>query len=148
MRWLAALTVFLTAFLAIDPAMASSEPWQLGLQDAGSPIMERISSFHTLLLWIITLITLFTGVYTVFGGLRAVLYTDMLQMFVLIGGEALVEHLHRDPAAELGIGGEEDLAHAAGAEAPLDLVARDRLRRLVADAEDLVEGRLEGELAT
>lgn len=59
MRWLAALTVFLTAFLAIDPAMASSEPWQLGLQDAGSPIMERISSFHTLLLWIITLITLF-----------------------------------------------------------------------------------------
>ncbi len=27
-----------------------------------------------------------TGVYTIFGGLRAVLYTDMLQMFVLIGG--------------------------------------------------------------
>ena len=27
-----------------------------------------------------------TGVYTVFGGLRAVLYTDLLQMFVLIGG--------------------------------------------------------------
>jgi len=27
-----------------------------------------------------------TGVYTIFGGLRAVLYTDMLQMFVLVGG--------------------------------------------------------------
>jgi SSS family solute:Na+ symporter len=31
-----------------------------------------------------------TGIYTVFGGLRAVLYTDMLQMFVLVGGAVLV----------------------------------------------------------
>lgn len=31
-----------------------------------------------------------TGVYTVFGGLRAVLYTDMLQMFVLVGGSIAV----------------------------------------------------------
>jgi SSS family solute:Na+ symporter len=31
-----------------------------------------------------------TGVYTVFGGLRAVLYTDLLQMFVLIGGAIAV----------------------------------------------------------
>ena len=31
-----------------------------------------------------------TGAYTVFGGLRAVLYTDMLQTFVLIGGAASV----------------------------------------------------------
>lgn len=31
-----------------------------------------------------------TGIYTVFGGLRAVLYTDMLQAFVLIGGAAAV----------------------------------------------------------
>lgn len=31
-----------------------------------------------------------TGIYTVFGGLRAVLYTDMLQMFVLIGGSITV----------------------------------------------------------
>ena len=31
-----------------------------------------------------------TGVYTIFGGLRAVLYTDLLQMFVLIGGSILV----------------------------------------------------------
>jgi len=27
-----------------------------------------------------------TGIYTVFGGLRAVIYTDMMQMFVLVGG--------------------------------------------------------------
>ncbi len=31
-----------------------------------------------------------TGIYTIFGGLRAVLYTDLLQMFVLIGGSAAV----------------------------------------------------------
>ncbi len=31
-----------------------------------------------------------TGIYTVFGGLRAVLYTDMVQMFVLVGGALLV----------------------------------------------------------
>jgi solute:Na+ symporter, SSS family len=31
-----------------------------------------------------------TGIYTVFGGLRAVLYTDMIQMFVLIGGAVAV----------------------------------------------------------
>ena len=31
-----------------------------------------------------------TGIYTVIGGLRAVLYTDMIQMFVLIGGSLVV----------------------------------------------------------
>ncbi len=31
-----------------------------------------------------------TGLYTVFGGLRAVLYTDLLQMFVLVGGAVAV----------------------------------------------------------
>jgi solute:Na+ symporter, SSS family len=31
-----------------------------------------------------------TGIYTVFGGLRAVLYTDLMQTFVLIGGAVAV----------------------------------------------------------
>jgi SSS family solute:Na+ symporter len=31
-----------------------------------------------------------TGVYTIFGGLRAVLYTDMLQMFILVAGSFTV----------------------------------------------------------
>ncbi len=35
-------------------------------------------------------VILATGVYTVLGGLRAVLYTDMLQMFVLVGGSLTV----------------------------------------------------------
>jgi len=36
------------------------------------------------------IIVVATGVYTLFGGLRAVLYTDMFQMFVLIGGSVAV----------------------------------------------------------
>lgn len=36
------------------------------------------------------LVVLATGAYTILGGLRAVLYTDLLQVFVLIGGSALV----------------------------------------------------------
>jgi solute:Na+ symporter, SSS family len=35
-------------------------------------------------------VVIITGVYTIFGGLRAVLYTDLLQMFVLIGGAVAV----------------------------------------------------------
>ena len=31
-----------------------------------------------------------TGIYTIFGGLRAVLYTDLLQMFILVGGSFAV----------------------------------------------------------
>jgi len=35
-------------------------------------------------------VVVITGVYTIFGGLRAVLYTDLLQMLVLIGGSVAV----------------------------------------------------------
>ena len=34
-------------------------PWEWTLQAAASPVMEKITSFHTLLVWIITIITLF-----------------------------------------------------------------------------------------
>ncbi|HUF26373.1 MAG TPA: sodium:solute symporter [Gemmatimonadaceae bacterium] len=36
------------------------------------------------------IVVIATGIYTIFGGLRAVLYTDTLQMFVLIGGAVTV----------------------------------------------------------
>ncbi|HEX2655575.1 MAG TPA: cytochrome c oxidase subunit II [Xanthobacteraceae bacterium] len=42
------------AYAAGEPA-----PWQLGLQDAASPVMGDIISFHTFLLYIISTITLF-----------------------------------------------------------------------------------------
>jgi cytochrome c oxidase subunit 2 len=38
---------------------AQPEPWQLGFQPPASSVMERIESFHDLLLWIITLISIF-----------------------------------------------------------------------------------------
>ena len=34
-------------------------PWQIGFQEASSPIMEQVTDLHDLLLWIITAITLF-----------------------------------------------------------------------------------------
>ena len=36
------------------------------------------------------IVVVITGIYTILGGLRAVLYTDLLQMFVLIGGAIAV----------------------------------------------------------
>jgi SSS family solute:Na+ symporter len=39
------------------------------------------------------IVVVITGLYTIFGGLRAVLYTDLLQMFVLIGGAMTVTWL-------------------------------------------------------
>ncbi len=36
------------------------------------------------------IVVLATGVYTVIGGMRAVLVSDMLQMFVMIGGSIVV----------------------------------------------------------
>jgi cytochrome c oxidase subunit II len=38
---------------------AQPKPWEITLQDAATPVMESIISFHTLLVWIITIITLF-----------------------------------------------------------------------------------------
>ncbi len=37
--------------------LGQPSPWQLGLQDAGSPVMADIISFHNFLLWIITAIS-------------------------------------------------------------------------------------------
>jgi cytochrome c oxidase subunit 2 len=38
---------------------AQPEPWKLGLQEAVTPVMEDIAWFHTILVWLITIITLF-----------------------------------------------------------------------------------------
>ena len=53
----------IVAFLAgaAAPGALASEPlpWQMGFQPAASPTMASIESFHTLLMWVITLITIF-----------------------------------------------------------------------------------------
>jgi cytochrome c oxidase subunit 2 len=40
-------------------------PWEWTLQESASPVMDKINSFHTLLVWIITIITLFVAVLLV-----------------------------------------------------------------------------------
>lgn len=55
------------------------------------------------------IVVLATGAYTVFGGLRAVLYTDLLQTFVLIGGAAAVTF-----AGLAAVGGWDALAAEVG----------------------------------
>jgi cytochrome c oxidase subunit 2 len=54
------LSLLLLLGFADGAALAAQpEPWQLGFQPPTSPVMERIESFHDLLLWIITLISIF-----------------------------------------------------------------------------------------
>ena len=58
-RRLRVLAPLIAMCAAAGSALAAApEPWRLGFQAAASPVMERISEFHTLLLVIITLITL------------------------------------------------------------------------------------------
>jgi len=63
----------LAALALSGPAAAQvegrAENWQLGLQEAATPVMEQVQSFHNLLLVIITAITIFVAgllVYAVY----------------------------------------------------------------------------------
>ena len=59
-RRLLGLAVAGVALAAGGAAFAGQPaPWEWTLQAAASPVMEKITSFHTLLVWIITIITLF-----------------------------------------------------------------------------------------
>lgn len=51
------VAVFCLSF--VSPAFAEIEPWQINFQKPVTPAMEHIISFHTMLLYIITAITLF-----------------------------------------------------------------------------------------
>jgi len=55
------------------------------------------------------IVVIATGVYTVLGGLRAVLYTDLIQMFILIGGSITVTVV-----GLMQIGGWDNLYEIAG----------------------------------
>ena len=61
-RRLLGLTVAGVALATSGAAFAElgqPAPWEFRLQPAGSPVMEQITWFHNMLLWIITIITLF-----------------------------------------------------------------------------------------
>jgi len=55
-----ALTVAFSIFVSAGAAMAETAvDWQMGFQPAASPVMEQLTSFHNILLILITAITLF-----------------------------------------------------------------------------------------
>src|SRR3974390_2370247 len=57
-----ACVVMAVTVLVGDVALAATgqpEPWQLGLQQAATPVMDNIIWFHNFLLWLIVAITLF-----------------------------------------------------------------------------------------
>lgn len=64
------------AFLTFLPGTARAEsetlakPWQLGLSEPGSPVMEQIVSFHQTLLYIITGIVIFVMVLLLYVMIR------------------------------------------------------------------------------
>lgn len=73
MMKLKAISVFLTAFLITLSSTAFAgmpEIWGLNLQEAASPLAERINDFHNMLLWIITSIALFVLVLLVWVIIR------------------------------------------------------------------------------
>src|SRR3974390_1634253 len=62
------LMVFVAANMAVlgggaawaqDAATGQPHPWQLGLQQAATPVMDNIVWFHNFLLWLIGAVTLF-----------------------------------------------------------------------------------------
>ena len=57
------------ALLALLPSLAwaTPQPWQMGQQEPATSIMERLHSFHDLLLWIITAIVIFVFVLLVYA---------------------------------------------------------------------------------
>src|SRR5690242_4544097 len=61
-RWLLGLAIVFGAVAVSQMAFAElgqPAPWEYKLQESGSPVMDHIESFHTWLLVIITIITLF-----------------------------------------------------------------------------------------
>ena len=54
-----AVLASLAAGLAASPALAEIKPFQYGFQEAASPVMEQIASFHIELFYIITFVSLF-----------------------------------------------------------------------------------------
>ena len=74
---------------------------------AGAIVFEALMGIH---FWTgAFIVVVATGIYTVFGGMRAVLYTDMMQMFVMIGGAVAVTLIGLDR-----VGGWQSLAQEAG----------------------------------
>ena len=60
----------LFALMAAPAAAKQPTPWQLGFQEAHSPIMEQMDSFHDFLLWVIFAISVFVLVLLLYTIVR------------------------------------------------------------------------------
>lgn len=71
LRILALLGAFVF-FMQVSPTFANGipQPWQLGFQEAASPVKERIDTFHNQLLIIITAITVFVTLLLAYTCIR------------------------------------------------------------------------------
>lgn len=56
--------------LALPAAADAPRNWQLGFQTPASPVAEQISQLHTLVLWIVTIITVFVAALLVYVAWR------------------------------------------------------------------------------
>src|SRR5580658_9600987 len=54
-----AVTALFASAGAAVAGLGQPTPWELGLQDSATPVMEQIASFHNYVLWIVTAITIF-----------------------------------------------------------------------------------------
>jgi cytochrome c oxidase subunit 2 len=54
-----AAAALLAGASAAFAGLGQPSPWQIGMQDPATPVMQDITSFHNFLLWIITAITVF-----------------------------------------------------------------------------------------
>jgi len=65
-----ALIGSLCASVSAQAAEGMAAPWQLTFQKAVTPVMEQINDFHNLLLWLITVITIFVTALMVYVFIR------------------------------------------------------------------------------
>ena len=105
----------------LERRYSSGARWYLAIISIVGYVLTKISVtivagaivFETLMgveFWTGALIVvIITGVYTVFGGLRAVLYTDMVQMFIFVGGAITVTIV-----GLMQLGGVEELYNNVG----------------------------------
>lgn len=68
--WLVLAALAAAFTLCAGPALAGVEPYQLGFQEAVTPVGERLHSFHNMLVWIISGITVFVMILLLYVMIR------------------------------------------------------------------------------
>ena len=66
----ATLSLVATSASASDLHQGLAKPWQLGFQDAATPVMEQIAGLHDYLLWISVIVSLVVLLLMIYVGIR------------------------------------------------------------------------------